>query len=80
MVVGAKFMAVPGEQWTIRRDTYQQILDEFEKNGIVLAQRNVKVEVTSDRPLTKEEEEAATSTAQESTEPVGPPGPVPDEP
>jgi len=30
MVVGVKFMAVPGEQWTIRRDSYQQILDEFE--------------------------------------------------
>ena len=80
MVVGVKFMAVPGEQWTIRRDTYQQVLDEFEKNGIRLAQRNVQVEVISDRPLTKEEEEAATSAAQESIEPVGPPGPVPDEP
>lgn len=80
MVVGVKFMAVPGEQWTIRRDTYQQVLNEFEKNGIHLAQRNVQVEVISDRPLTKEEEEAATSAAQESIEPVGPPIPAPDEP
>ena len=80
MVVGVKFMAVPGEQWTIRRDTYQQVLNEFEKNGIHLAQRNVQVEVVSNRPLTKEEEEAATSAVQESVEPVGPPGPVPDEP
>ena len=80
MVVGVKFMAVPGEQWTIRRDTYQQVLNEFEKNGIHLAQRNVQVEVISDRPLTKEEEEAATSAAQESIEPVGPQAPAPDEP
>ena len=79
MVVGVKFMAVPGEQWTIRRDTYQQVLNEFEKNGVHFAQRNVQVEVVSNRPLTKEEE-AATSAAQESIEPVSPPTPALDEP
>ena len=68
MVVGVKFTAVPGEQWTIRRDTYQRILDEFESNGIRLATRNVQVEVVSDRQLTKEEEEAAVGAAQESIE------------
>ena len=62
------FTAVPGEQWTIRRDTYQQILDEFESNGIKLATRNVQVEVVSDRQLTNEEEEAAVGAAQESIE------------
>ena len=80
MVVGVKFTAVPGEQWTIRRDTYQQILDEFEKNGITLAKRNVQVEVVADRPLTKEEEEAATSAVQEIVEQRGPQAPPPDEP
>ncbi len=80
MVVGVKFMAVPGEQWTIRRDSYQMIRDEFEKNGIVFAQRHVKVEVVSDRPLTEQEEEAAASAAQESVEQQGPAGPAPDEP
>ncbi len=65
MVVGVKFTAVPGEQWTIRRDAYQQILDEFESNGIKFAARNVQVEVVSDRQLTKEEEEAAVGAAQE---------------
>ena len=68
MVVGVKFTAAPGEQWTIRRDTYQRILDEFENNGIRLATRNVQVEVVSDRQLTKEEEEAAVGAAQESIE------------
>ncbi len=80
MVLGVKFMAVPGEQWTIRRDTYQQIRDEFEKNGIHFAHRNVKVEVVSDRPLTKQEKEAAASAAQETVEQQGPAAPIPDEP
>ncbi len=68
MVVGVKFMAVPGQQWTIRRDAYQQIRDAFKENGIEFAQRNVTVEVVSDRQLSKEEEEAAVSAAQESVE------------
>ncbi len=80
MVVGVKFMAVPGEQWTIRRDTYQQIRDEFDKNGIRFAHRNVQVEVISDRPLTKQEKEAAASAAQETVEQQGPAAPIPDEP
>jgi len=80
MVVGVKFMAVPGEQWTIRRDAYQLIRDEFEKNGISFAHRNVKVEVISDNPLTKQEEEAAVSAAQESIEQQQTAEPAPDEP
>ena len=80
MVIGVKFMTVPGEQWTIRRDAYQQIRDAFEANGIQFATRNVKVEVISDRPLTKEEEEVAVSAAQESVENQLPAKPAPDEP
>lgn len=68
MVIGVKFMAVPGEQWTIRRDTYQTILDEFEANGIKLASRNVQVEVVSDRQLTEEEADAAVGAAQDAIE------------
>jgi len=80
MVIGVKFKTVPGEQWTIRRDAYQQIRDAFEANGIQFATRNVKVEVISDRPLTKEEEEVAVSAAQESIENQLPAKPAPDEP
>ena len=80
MVVGVKFMTVPGEQWTIRRDAYQQIRDEFEKNGINFAHRNVIVEVVSDKPLTQQEEEAAVGAAQDSIEQRQPAGPPPDEP
>jgi len=80
MVIGVKFMAVPGEQWTIRRDAYQQIRDAFKENGIEFAQRSVKVEVVSDRALTKEQEEAAVSAAQESVEDQLPAKAAPDEP
>ena len=37
MVVGVKFMAKPGEQWVIRRDAYQKIVNAFEANDIRLA-------------------------------------------
>ncbi len=80
MVIGVKFMTVPGEQWTIRRDAYQQIRDAFKANGIDFATRNVKVEVISDRPLTEEEKKAAVSAAQESVETQIPAQPAPDEP
>ena len=80
MVIGVKFMTVPGEQWTIRRDAYQQIRDAFEANGINFASRNVKVEVVSDRPLTQEEQQAAVSAAQETVEQQAPGKPIPDEP
>lgn len=45
MVVGVKFMSRPGEQWVLRRETYQRILASFEANGIGLAARNVVVQV-----------------------------------
>lgn len=71
MVVGVKFMAKPGEQWTIRRDAYQKIVDAFEENGIRLAERNVKVQVVSDHPLSESEEKAAVSAAQDAIEQTG---------
>ncbi len=81
MVVGVKFMAKPGEQWIIRRDAYQKIVNAFEDNGIRLAERNVKVEVVSDRPLTDDEQEAVIGAAQDAIEQQqGPPAPVKDEP
>ena len=80
MVLGVKFMAVPGEQWTIRRDTYQQLRDEMEKNGIKFAARNVQVEVLSDKPLTEKEKEAVAGAAQQSVEAQLPAKPAPDEP
>jgi len=81
MVVGVKFMSKPGEQWTIRRDAYQKIVNAFEANDIRLAERNVKVEVVSDRQLSDEEHEAVIGAAQDSIEQqAGAPQPVADEP
>ena len=80
MVVGTKFMCTPGEQWLIRKDAYQKIRDVFEANGIELAQRNVKVEVVSDQPLTPEVKKAIAGAAQETVEPVVAATPPSDEP
>ncbi|MGI9509256.1 MAG: mechanosensitive ion channel family protein, partial [Geminicoccaceae bacterium] len=68
MVIGVKFMAKPGEQWTIRRDAYQRIRDAFDAHGISFAQRNVKVEVVGDQPMTEDVKKAAVSAAQEAVE------------
>lgn len=68
MVVGVKFMTKPGEQWTIRRDAYQRIRDEFEKAGINFAQRNVKVEVIGKGEITDEVREQAVGAAQDAIE------------
>lgn len=68
MVIGMKFMARPGAQWVIRRDAYQKLRDAFEQHGISLAQRNVKVEVLSDKPLPEDVMRAVTGAAQEAVE------------
>ncbi|MEO0979008.1 MAG: mechanosensitive ion channel domain-containing protein [Pseudomonadota bacterium] len=68
MVVGVKFMTKPGGQWTIRRDAYQRIRDEFEKAGINFAQRNVKVEVIGADELDEETKEKAAAAAMDAIE------------
>lgn len=80
MVVGVKFMTRPGEQWLVRRDAYQAVRDIFEANGIRMAERNVKVEIAADEPLTEEQRKAVSAAAHEATANKLPPGPVPDEP
>jgi len=68
MVVGVKFMTKPGGQWTIRRDAYQRIRDEFEKAGINFAQRNVKVEVVGADELDEDTKEKAAAAAMDAIE------------
>lgn len=80
MVVGVKFMTRPGEQWLVRRDAYQKVRDAFEANGIRMAERNVKVEIAGDQPLTEEERKAVTAAAQDAIAQPVTPGVVPDEP
>lgn len=82
MVLGVKFMTKPGEQWLVRRDAYQKVRDAFEANGIHMAERNVKVELTGADPadLTPEQRQQVAAAAHQAVEQQKPPGPVPDEP
>jgi len=48
LILGVKFMAKPGTQFTIRKDAYQNIRDAFEANGIEFANRGVTVRVESE--------------------------------
>jgi small-conductance mechanosensitive channel len=43
MIMRVKFMAVPGEQFVVRREVYRRIQEAFQKNGIEFAHRNVTV-------------------------------------
>lgn len=45
LVVGVKFTAKPGEQWTLRREVYQRVRDGFHKVGIEFARPQVTVKV-----------------------------------
>ena len=68
MVVGVKFMSKRGEQWLLRKEAYQRIRDAFDKNGIVFAQRNVKVEVVGADASSPEVRDAAIGAAQDAIE------------
>ncbi|MFC1665806.1 mechanosensitive ion channel family protein, partial [Pseudomonadota bacterium] len=80
MVVGVKFKAKPGEQWTIRKLAYQRIRDAFDRHGLVFAERNVKVEVVGADEMTPEIKDAAAGAAQTVLEQKLPPTPAKDEP
>jgi len=50
MIVRAKFMAKPGEQFVIRRELFQRVQHEFEAAGIEFARRQVSVYVPPAAP------------------------------
>ncbi len=43
MIVRVKFKTLPGEQFVVRREVFRMIQEEFRKNGIDFAHRNVTV-------------------------------------
>ncbi|NBB81831.1 MAG: mechanosensitive ion channel, partial [Alphaproteobacteria bacterium] len=45
LIIGVKFMAKPGEQFTIRKEAYQRIVNAFRDNGIHLVAKGVTVKV-----------------------------------
>ena len=48
MIVRAKFMAKPGEQFVIRREVFTRVQKAFQENGIGFAHRRVMVDVPKD--------------------------------
>jgi moderate conductance mechanosensitive channel len=63
MIIRAKFMAKPGEQFVIRRELYQRVQKEFEAAGIQFARRQVSVYVPPG--ASPEQAAAAAAAAQE---------------
>jgi small-conductance mechanosensitive channel len=45
MIVRAKFMAKPGQQFTIRKEVYRRVQEAFKEAGIEFAHREVTVHV-----------------------------------
>ncbi len=67
MVIGVKFMCKPGEQWVLRREIYQRLLEQFDKAGLHLAKRDVVVRVSHDASP-EEIDQAIAAAAQSATE------------
>lgn len=68
IVVRVKFMAIPGEQFLIRRSAYQMIQQAFAENGIKFAHRQVTVHVPS---AADAEDEAGEEDETKSAAPAG---------
>ena len=63
IVIGVKFIATPGTQFTIRREAYRRILDAFREHGIELVGRAVVVKVEGDGTVSPQAAAAAASSA-----------------
>ena len=72
MVIGLKYTAKPGEQFTIRKTVYQSVLAMFKENGIQMASRNVKVDVPADA-TPEQKHEAVAAAAQQASEQLNKP-------
>lgn len=72
MVIGLKYTAKPGEQFTIRKTVYQSVLAMFKENGIQMASRDVKVAVPSDA-TPEQKQEAVAAAAQQASEQLNKP-------
>ena len=57
MIMRVKFVAVPGEQFVLRREVYRRIQEAFQNNGIEFAHRNVTVYFPSDSGVPAPDEE-----------------------
>jgi len=58
IVIRGKFMVKPGKQFMIRKEIFQRVQSEFDKNGIQFARKEVRVKLDSDNPTNLSESEA----------------------
>lgn len=72
IVIRGKFMVKPGKQFMIRKEIFQRVQREFEKNGIQFARKEVRVKLDSvsanDPELTEDEKNAIGAAALEASE------------
>lgn len=67
MILRVKFKALPGKQFTIRRDLLHRIRAAFEEAGIRFANREVTVRVTEDATPAERREAIAAAASETST-------------
>ena len=68
IVVRGKFMAKPGKQFTLRKEIYSRVQQEFEANGIQFARKEVRVKLDDDtagRDLDEREKQTVAAAASE---------------
>ena len=69
IVVRGKFMVKPGKQFQIRKEIFQRVQNEFEKNGIQFARKEVRVKLespdTAESPLSESDKQAIGAAALE---------------
>ncbi len=63
IVVRGKFMVKPGKQFLIRKEIFQRIQKEFERNGIQFARKEVRVKLDQDAPAQLTQAQATTIAA-----------------
>ncbi|ASJ71242.1 mechanosensitive ion channel family protein [Granulosicoccus antarcticus] len=61
IVIRGKFMVKPGKQFQIRKEIFQRVQSEFEKNGIQFARKEVRVKLDSSAPTEKQLSESQKS-------------------
>ena len=72
IVVRGKFMVKPGKQFQIRKEIFQRVQNEFERNGIQFARKEVRVrldtEGTTESQLTEADKKAIGAAASEASD------------
>ncbi|MEM7237341.1 MAG: mechanosensitive ion channel family protein [Pseudomonadota bacterium] len=75
IIIRGKFMAVPGRQFTLRKEIYRRVQEAFDANEIDFARKEVRVKIHSEEetPETARQEREAAAGAAALTAPTGAP-------